>query len=264
MGTPFGGRPWRRVLGAIIAPQHYRALIGIARTCPDAKEVLSRYLTGGGAYPYRVRLRTPIGPRDAHLFVRDDVLTLNEVFCREDYRTDGSAGTVVDIGSNIGLSALYFLTRGPGVRCHLFEPVPRNVERLRINLAGFEDRYLLQEIAVGAQAGVVEFGVEPTGRYGGIGVRTGNTIRVQCAHINDVLRGVLTTAERIDLLKIDTEGQEARSLAAIEPSLLSRVRQVFLELAPGERIDPPAGFKVTRDGTTWRLVNERGLAPCGP
>ncbi len=44
------------------------------------------------------------------------------------------ARVVVDIGSNIGISALYFLTRNPACRCWLYEPVPRNVERLRANL----------------------------------------------------------------------------------------------------------------------------------
>ena len=45
----------------------------------------------------------------------------------------------VDFGSNIGISALYFLTRNPSVQVYLFEPVPSNIERLRENLKGYEN-----------------------------------------------------------------------------------------------------------------------------
>ena len=72
--------------------------------------------------------------------------TVNEVFCRQDYGADASIRAVVDVGSNIGISALYFLTRSPDCRAWLYEPVPRNVERLRGNLAGYEDRYALREV----------------------------------------------------------------------------------------------------------------------
>jgi FkbM family methyltransferase len=228
----------------------------MARTCPDFAQVLCRYLFGVGDYPWVARLRTPVGPWEAHLFVRDDVLTLNEVFCREDYPADGSTDVVVDVGSNIGLSALYFLTRSPNSRCYLFEPVPQNVARLRLNLAGLERRYTLAETAVGAEDGMVEFGVEPTGRYGGIGVRTGTMTQVPCEHINGVLGRILAAEGRIDVLKIDTEGQEARTLAAIDPLLLDRLGRVYLELAPGEAVDTPSGFRLLRYGTTWQFYNQ--------
>jgi len=232
----------------------------MARTCPDFPEVLRRYLFGVGDYPWVARLRTPVGPWEARLFVRDDVLTLNEIFCREDYPADGSTDVVVDVGSNIGLSALYFLTRSPNSRCYLFEPVPQNVARLRLNLAGLERRYTLAETAVGAEEGMVEFGVEPTGRYGGIGVPTGTMTQVRCEHINSVLGRVLATEGRIDVLKIDTEGQEARTLAAIDPLLLSRLSRVYLELGPREAVDTPPGFRLLRYGTTWQFYNQARAA----
>ena len=69
------------------------------------------------------------------------MFTVNEVFCRRDYPVPPGARSVVDIGSNIGLSALFFLTRDESCRCWLYEPVPANVERLRANLRAFADRF---------------------------------------------------------------------------------------------------------------------------
>jgi FkbM family methyltransferase len=76
---------------------------------------------------------------------------------------------VVDVGSNIGLSALYFLTRPSRPYCFLYEPDPRNTARLRDNVARFADRWELAEAAVAARPGRVRFATEPTGRYGRVG-----------------------------------------------------------------------------------------------
>jgi len=136
---------------------------------------------------------------------------------------------VVDLGSNIGLSALWFLTRAPGVHCYLYEPVPRNVERLHANLRGMAGRYQLEEVAVADRAGSVSFGVEPSGRYAGIGLELAENITVQCRDVNDVLTEVLKREPRIDILKVDTEGLEVATVSSIRPELLDHIRAIYLE-----------------------------------
>src|SRR5262249_22538671 len=158
--------------------------------------------------PYTCRVRTPTGTVTAKAYSHHDVFTIQEIFGREDYRADGSLGVVVDIGSNIGLSTLYFLTRNHTSRCYAYEPVPRNVDRLLSNLAQYKARYELHEVAVAASGGIVDFTVEPTGRYGGIGVPGSEKIRVPCRPVADVLAGVLEREEVVDILKVDTEGAE--------------------------------------------------------
>jgi FkbM family methyltransferase len=221
-------------------------------------QALRRYLAGRGDYPYRCPVRTPAGTVAPMLHSSHDMFTVNEVFCREDYAAGHDLRTVVDIGSNIGISALYFLTRGPDVRCHLFEPVPRNVERLRSNLLAYKDRYTLEQAAVADRAGTVAFGVEPTGRYGGIGVVTEEAIEVRCLDINEVLERVLDGEPRIDVLKLDTEGAEASTVRAIRPDLLARVRRIYLETT-----DPaaahPAGFDARFASDTLALTNRTTL-----
>jgi FkbM family methyltransferase len=208
---------------------HYRLAFQMARVYPDFWQSLRRHITAEGAYPYRCQVRTPLGTVKPTLFTPHDMYTLSEVFCREDYAADSTIRVVVDLGSNIGLSALYFLTRNPEARCYLFEPVPRNVQRLRQNLAGYEDRYVLHEQAVGVTTGNVRFGIEPTGRYGGIGAETGESIVVYCRHVNDVLQDVLGREELVDVLKLDTEGLEMVTVAAIRAEHLERIRIIYFE-----------------------------------
>lgn len=200
--------------------------------------LLCRYTFNTGAYPISVKVRTPLGPILPTLHSPHDLLTLNEVFCRMDYAASSSTRTVVDIGSNIGISALYFLTRSPRVVCHLFEPVPANVERLRANLAGFEDRYHLHQVAVTKFTGSTGFSVEPTGRYGGVDMPWPDRISVPCISINDALRSVLDGGADIDILKIDVEGLEVPLVEAIDPDVRARIRRIYIEAAPDSPVLP--------------------------
>lgn len=224
-----GGRSPAFVLRQMAEPENYRSALRIRSTAVHPLDFARRYFLGAGDYPAPCPVRTPAGIVAPTVYSHHDVFTVNEVFCRLDYRLPEGAVNVVDIGSNIGISALYFLTRSPRVRCHLFEPDPRNVERLRGNLTGYEDRYVLREAAVADFSGRVSFGRETSGRYGGVGVSTAEEIEVECLHINDVLRGALRDAERIDLLKIDTEGLENRTVAAIDRELLVRIGVMVFE-----------------------------------
>jgi FkbM family methyltransferase len=251
-----GGRNLRTLAGALAQPRHYRALFNIFRVCHDPLRVLVRYLTGIGHYPSRVTLRTPAGTCSPMLYSHDDLLTVNEIFCRLDYRIAPGPKVVVDVGSNIGLSALYFLTRDPGNRCYLFEPVPLNLERLAGNLAAFRDRWSVDASAVADVAGTVAFGIEPTGRYGGIGVATGSTIEVRCRSVNEVLADVLRRESRVDLLKLDTEGAEERTVRAIDPALLDRVGAVYYEGTAPHALWPDR-FRQEQYGAVVRLYNRR-------
>ncbi len=217
---------WGREIGH---PRNYRALWAAIRLTPAPLRNVWRYLTASGTYPYSPAVRTPTGIVAPRLDSFHDMMTFNEIFLREDYLLPEQARTVVDLGSNRGISALYFLTRNRDVRVWLYEPVPANLERLRANLAGFEDRYRLHDVAVGTQSGSISFNVEPTGRYGGIGVATEEAITVVCKDINTVVAAVLATEPHIDLLKIDIEGLEMEVVEAIDPTYLPRIHAICFE-----------------------------------
>lgn len=251
-----GDRRLGRIATAVAKGHHYRALWNMWRLYPRFGDNLRRYVTGAGSYPYRIAVRTPLGVVTPTIFSHHDMLTVNEIFCRHDYWAGGDVRGVVDLGSNIGISALYFLTRNPTVTCHLFEPNPNNITKLRHNLAGFEARFTLHQCAVATEGGTVTFGVEATGRYGGIGVKTGEYIQVECRGINDVLDAVFEQTRVIDILKIDTEGAELPTLRAIQRDHLMRIRRIYLDAAipPGVHADL---FFQRQYGDVCQLANRK-------
>ena len=166
-----GNRGMKQILRAVFGKQHYIALINMAKNYQDFLENTARYLTGIGSYPYDIKIGTPTGIIEPRLYTHHDILTVNEIFCRLDYLADESIKTVVDVGSNIGISALYFLSRNNESKCYLYEPDKRNTEKLKKNLFGFSKRYSLCEKAISHESGQLEMGIEATGRYGGIGIK---------------------------------------------------------------------------------------------
>jgi FkbM family methyltransferase len=257
-----GNRPWGLVARNVLRRENYAAMWRMRRVAVQPRTTAWRYLTGRGEYPWRCPVHTPLGVVAPRTYSHDDIVTVTEIFCRLDYDAPADVRVVVDLGSNIGVSGLYFVTRNPQVRCHLYEPVPRNVARLRENLAGYEDRYRLTQAAVWDRDGTVEFGVEPTGRYGGIGVAANETIEVPCLDVNRVLDRVLEEAPAIDVLKLDTEGAELATVAAIRGDLLARIRVIYLETMDRPSLHADR-FDAAFSCDTLRLANralQRGRA----
>lgn len=246
-----------KIMEAVLQRRHYVAFGKMALLSGSFWDVFSRYLTGKGEYPTACEVRTPSGPVKPTLHTFYDLLTLNEIFFREDYPATAADRVIVDIGSNIGLSALYFLTRGPETHCTLFEPDPRNVGRLKENLADFSQSYDLNECAVADQAGTVRFGLDVTsGRYGGLKSDFGHSTMVQCVHINTALKKTLDRHGRIDILKIDTEGSEIETIAAIDKTLLPRIRKIYIEAEPTTKLHPEF-FTQKQYGTVCQLINKQ-------
>lgn len=224
-----GGRDLKRTLGALLEKQHYIAAANMFRVYEHPFQMYKRYLFALGDYPAVARVRTPLGPFDLEIYSSDDVRTVNEIFCRGDYRTGSGETIFVDFGSNIGISAAYFLTRNRPGFAYLFEPLPQNIERLHRNLRAFDGRYALETSAVGLENGRVDFGWEPTGRYGGIGNEVGNWISVNCMDSNDVLRRILDEHGKIDVLKIDIETLEQEVTKRIPVDVARHIGKIYVE-----------------------------------
>lgn len=256
-GMKIGGRTLGTISKAVFGYQHYKALWMMMRVYQHPLQILYRYLFSRGAYPFSVRVKTPLGGMSITLYSHHDLLTVNEIFCRLDYSAPLNVSSVVDFGSNIGISALYFLTRNSTCRVKLFEPLPSNIEKLRKTLQGFEKRYSLETVAIGVTDGEVEFGYEPSGRYGGIGKTTLSTLRVPCRDINSVIRDLTHSPDfnSVDILKIDIEGYETAVIRAISPELLPRIQAIFAE------VEGPApdlkGFTKKRYGSVVRWHSQR-------
>jgi FkbM family methyltransferase len=226
-------RPLWLIRRNVLRSRNYKALLRMTRVYEHPLMAAFRYFLGRGSYPCAVNVNTPAGLQAITLFNSHDAITVHEIFCRGDYNCPTPPQVVIDLGSNIGVSAIYFLTNTSSAFCELYEPDPRNIAKLMQNLKGFDERFALHETAVADREGLLSFTREPTGRYGSLehplDAPSSDRIAVRVEHVNNVLRQALSRHGKIDLLKIDTEGCELATLMAIEPQLLLRIRNIVIE-----------------------------------
>jgi FkbM family methyltransferase len=224
-------RSMNSILRGLVTKQNASALVKIAFGINKPLDFLRRYFfLKGGKYPSTFGIRTPIGRTYATVFCPDDIMTINEIFFRGDYGKGGREQVVVDFGSNIGISTIFFLTRHPKNFVYCFEPLPQNIQKLETNLADFEGRYHLSPKAVGEADGTVEFGWEPSGRYGGIGKKLDKKLKVECIDSNRALREIIERHGRIGLLKIDIESMEKEVTERIPRELAEKIDTIVIEL----------------------------------
>jgi len=243
---------------ALFKKPFYLAFINIFIFFKRPFEVLIRYVFEVGDYPKKFFIRTPLGLQCANTFSHHDLITLIECFGKLDYKAPEDISVVVDFGSNIGISALYFLTRNQSTKVYLFEPVPLNLERLRENLKGFENRYELREQAIGVEEGQLDFACDDTGRYGGL-IKGGASyfskwdpekiILVKVVPVNQVLEEVLSQHDYVDILKIDVEGYENKILSQLKTAVLPSIRRIYVETEDGQKIP---GFSSESNGGLTR------------
>jgi FkbM family methyltransferase len=222
-----GRRNLRQVAQLLLEPRVYIAIPQLFQVHEHPLHVILEEMFAWTPYPRTLGLRTPTGTIHAHLYSAADLSTANLVFCRQDYHFPRDSRVVVDIGSNIGLSSLYWLSRNPDTLVHCYEPAPRTYQRLLHNLAPYAGRFTPHEVAVSDFRGTAEFGLEPSGVNSSLVIREQTeVIQVRVVHVNDALETVLSRDSKIDVLKLDNEGHEFRTLQAIAPEFWQRIRCV--------------------------------------
>jgi FkbM family methyltransferase len=170
---------------------------------------------------------------------------------------------VVDFGSNIGISAAYFLTSAPNCFAYLYEPFQPNIDRLRDNLRQFEGRYALHAVAVGEAHGEVEFGWEDTGRLGGVGMKTGNYVSVTCRDSNEILEEVITRHGRIDILKIDIETLERQVTERIPVEIARNIDAIYVDYSLWETNPLEQTHNYRRYGSVAQFWNKNTVKSRG-
>ena len=199
-------------------------------------------------------------------------LLYREIFGRECYAPTVSMGErprILDLGANIGLASLYFLTRWPQARLTAFEPNPRAFTLLARNLA--PAKFPSAEIRVEAAAlstadGTVEFTVplgNPTAVYASISQRgvTGQAIERVSVPMRDARR---VFAEPFDLVKLDIEGHEYSVLEHALPRA-ETVRSLIIEFheirAQGQRCSALLARLLGEQGYSGQDESGRPLVP---
>lgn len=156
--------------------------------------------------------------------------SLKELFIEEVYRFKSSTDSpyILDCGSNIGLSVIYFKKLYPKARVVAFEPDNQICGFLKnnINQFGFSD-VVVENKAIWKEKTTLEFSA--TGALGGRlndpkeSATTGkHVIKVQTVRLADYLN------EQVDFLKIDIEGPEVEVLQDCA-HFLTNVKNLFVE-----------------------------------
>ena len=234
---------------------NYKAISGFMRIHPRPVRAIVDEVFSMGSYPRTAEVRTPIGQCKVRLYSPADLSTLNIIFCRQDYDTPEHLGTIVDIGSNIGLSALYWLTRNPTSIVYCYEPSPISYERLLSNLSPYGQRVVSHQAAVSDFTGTAQLGLEESGVYSSLDLRTANHVDCEVVHINDVLDRVLARHERVDVLKIDSEGHELRTIKAIRPEFWKRIMCLNTDCKGAAQFVPP-GFHYSSVSSAERFTRK--------
>lgn len=165
----------------------------------------------------------------AHLTDGSDFGVLTEVFADEQYAIviPGVPKVIVDLGSNVGFSALYFALKYPGVKVYACEPDPHTFAKLQKNIAAFPS-IQAYAMAVGDADEVADFFIHPSSMSSSLIARTvgQKKISVISRTLDTFLREI--GVSEIDLLKFDVEGAEFRIFRGFKG--LSRISALVGEL----------------------------------
>lgn len=171
-----------------------------------------------------------------------DVQVLNWILLKKgenaeyQFKIDRDPRVILDIGGNIGISAIKFSLTYPNATIFTIEPVPDNFELLKKNVSPYPNVRAFC-FGLGADAGTFPIYADTqSSNKGGYTVISNTEVpheksaytQVHIKKVSDFLAENSITA--VDLIKIDTEGAEYDILTAFPTEILSRVGWLIGEL----------------------------------
>jgi FkbM family methyltransferase len=176
-----------------------------------------------------------LGSRMRVLDYRAFVDVFSEIFVRQDYFFEPTtpAPLILDCGSNIGMSVLFFKQLYPGSRIIAFEPDSETFNVLQRNVQENQ----LQNVELHNQAiyptdGFIEFYSDPS-HPGSLVMSTARerfpgreviSRKVEAVRLSPFIQG------EVDLLKMDIEGAEGSAIMELaEAGKLKSIKEMFIE-----------------------------------
>jgi len=188
------------------------------------QEKLLKHANSGIEYSHLYKNRYKIIFKDPKAFL----YSVKELFVEEIYKFKAQNDTpyIIDCGSYIGTSILFFKTQYPNSKILAFEPDNSNFELLNKNIKNWDLKNIeIQNAAIWIDNLGVNFIAD--GNMASKIDESNNTAHNENQKTKSVrLRDLLT--EKIDFLKIDIEGAEYEVLLDCE-SKLSFVENLFIE-----------------------------------
>jgi FkbM family methyltransferase len=181
------------------------------------------------------RYPPPIG--EIRLVVRDnaaDAFIHGEVFEHHYYRLPlvTPPKTILDLGANTGMTAVYFARTYPDAQIACLEPIDRNIDVLRSNLELNAVKACVFPAAIDTSDGSLHMVLtdKDYGHHVASDVSGERTVEVEALSVPTVMERL--GWNRIDLLKVDIEGHE-KALFASECDWLRHCEAACIECHEG-------------------------------
>ena len=209
-----------------------------------------------GKYPQKIYFNSPIGTFKVNLHSPNDFSTFNLIFCRKDYFFNNNYKIVLDIGSNIGISAIYWLTRNDKTIVHCYEPSSRNFNKLEENLRDFQGRFFINKSAVSSKSFSSYLNLEESGVYNSLNDEKNVTFqgkeKCEVLSINSCIENMIKKYGKIDIIKIDSEGEELKTVASIDKKFWYHINCINVD-GKSVREFVPRIFNYSRVGSAQRF-----------
>jgi FkbM family methyltransferase len=197
---------------------------------------------------------------------------ISEILFRRIYyfESDSVSPFILDAGSNIGMSILFFKHLYPRCRVIGFEPDPQTFEVLEGNVRrNHWERVQVFNKAVHARQGEIDFYTDANRagsgkmstrreRFAGCAGVSARTQKVETVQLSRFIR------EEVDLLKMDIEGSEGAVIQELaDANKLTFIRQMFVEyhhhLSPHEDRLSQVLRVLEENGFGYQLCSEAGI-----
>tara|TARA_R110000868_G_scaffold132381_8_gene343345 strand:+ start:21745 stop:22566 length:822 start_codon:yes stop_codon:yes gene_type:complete len=142
----------------------------------------------------------------------------------------------VDIGANVGYFSMMLSQVYPNLEVHCFEPMPRNIQALKLNKETNKNNINIHEVCLSDENTEVEFAIPPEGECGWGRIAQGelvknfeNRIKVPARTLDQMLSQEVFKSPP-DLIKIDVEGNEMRVLKGAAQLLSKHSPTICIEI----------------------------------
>lgn len=200
---------------------------------------------------------------DFYLHRQLDFDVLKDTFAMGIYNADINVPptVIIDLGSNIGTTAIKYLLLYPQAHVYAFEPDPANLESLRLNTQAFGNRLTIDTRAVAGVSKEHRLFYTGSVRHWSSSLvdrsatATDGTISVPTVSLNDVLQEY--GLNQVDIIKCDIEGSEYEVFASFtqfekvrciigefHPALVKQSFEEFIKLFPQYQLKNYSSQKV--------------------
>ncbi len=140
---------------------------------------------------------------------RLDLGTLNDIFVKEEYgfKYLGNPKVIIDLGANIGDTAIFYSILYPQAKIFAVEPNPHIHEKLAMNVKDFPNIKICK-CAISDTTGKIKLNLGDSHLGSSINAReqNKNSVEVDVYSLEDFCK--MEGTEKVDILKFDIEGAE--------------------------------------------------------